>query len=255
MPIYWNLHNIFLDAIFTPYFGTLLKARRLKVPSVCSITLCSPENCDSSTCLNRQRHPWDIQCTEGLEKFEESPLLKVERTADGIGVFSTGAITKGSNIVEYCGELVPLEIFQHRVSNIYSGLADVYGMPVRNSIVIDATRMGNISRHISFSSNHNANMHVAYETFGLPRAIIYLTRDILPHEEIKLPLSVNGINIKVCEHINTWIFMYFIHYDFFMQPKFTNTTKDIQIQNLKKCSMLPFVLNDVVRVVNSSIII
>lgn len=103
-------------------------------------------------------------------------FIRVGRSRiEGTGVFAKRKIPKGTRIVEYIGERVP-------IGQVYRAVADgprVYGFALDETTAIDGTRNGNEARFVNHSCAPNCE---AYVFDG--RAYIYAMRDIVRGEEL-----------------------------------------------------------------------
>ena len=95
----------------------------------------------------------------------------------GKGVFAKRKIPKGTRIIEYLGERVPL-------TNLLTEIADgktapVYTFRLTDSTVIDGARNGNEARFINHSCEPNCEAYSFDE-----RMYIYAMRDIVRGEEL-----------------------------------------------------------------------
>lgn len=122
------------------------------------------------TCTNRE-----ITC--GIR-----PPVEVFNTIDkGYGLRVTSPVAKGTLIIEYIGEYIPVKL--HRAT--IDSEAPIYGMETGTGFVIDATRYGNHARFINHACFPNADVE-KWETNKSPRVIIRAKRMIHANEEITM---------------------------------------------------------------------
>ena len=95
----------------------------------------------------------------------------------GKGVFAKRKIPKGTRIIEYLGERVPLT---NMLTEIMEGKpASVYAFHFTDSTVIDGARNGNEARFINHSCEPNCAAYIFDE-----KLYIYAMRDIVRAEEL-----------------------------------------------------------------------
>lgn len=135
---------------------------------------CTPANCSlgDTDCGNRRFQNFQTRIT-----IRNSPNM-------GYGVYAVNALSKGSIVVEYLGETIPLNVYMGRRELAESqGKKLRYVMKVNESTFIDSEFMGNYSRYI----NHccQANMDIVKRTINNELHIFYVTnRDIKMMEEL-----------------------------------------------------------------------
>lgn len=95
----------------------------------------------------------------------------------GTGVFAKRAIPRGTRVIEYTGERVPVERLLVEASD--HSAAHVYSFRLSPSMVIDGSRGGNEARFI----NHHCDPNCETYTFG-DRVYVYAMREIARGEEL-----------------------------------------------------------------------
>ena len=141
---------------------------------------CAEGNCDVGT-----------MCTNRIIENRSRPTVEVFETDNrGYGLRTTTLVTRGTCIIEYIGEYVPMKIHKESITQD----TPVYGMETGTGFVIDATRYGNYSRFINHSCQPNAIAEKWYVN-KTPRVIIIAKRDLRPNEEITFDYGlVNASN-------------------------------------------------------------
>ena len=97
----------------------------------------------------------------------------------GRGVFALTAISKGTRIVEYKGELISDDEADRRYAHLHEHSPHTMLFSLENNLVIDATQRGNSGRWI----NHSCAPNCQVEEEGT-RIFIDARRDIRPGEEL-----------------------------------------------------------------------
>ncbi len=96
---------------------------------------------------------------------------------EGKGVFAKRKIPKGTRIIEYTGERVPVaRLFAESGGD---PRAHVYLFHLREDIAVDGARNGNDARFINHSCDPNCEAYIFDD-----RIWIYAMRDIPRHEEL-----------------------------------------------------------------------
>ena len=157
----------FIDDLLTdPYFSKAV----FECNSCC---ICSP------SCRNRV-----VQ--KGL-KFR----LRVSETAGkGFGVIAVENIAKGSYVIDYAGELLPMDEARKRIiakkedeSNYLLTVCENFGEKSVQTF-IDAAKFGNVSRFINHSCSPNLLLHPVRVETSIPRLALFAKHDILVGEEL-----------------------------------------------------------------------
>lgn len=108
---------------------------------------------------------------------QDRDFIRVDRSSiEGTGVFAKQQIPKGTRIVEYTGERVPMEQL-YRV--VEAGASRVYTLALDQTTAIDGTRNGNEARFFNHSCAPNCEAYVFDD-----RAYLYAMRDIASGEEL-----------------------------------------------------------------------
>jgi hypothetical protein len=106
-------------------------------------------------------------------------FIRVGRSQiEGVGVFARRRIPRGTRILEYAGDRVPMEDVQRIVD---AGGPRVYSFALSEAIAIDGTRNGNDARFVNHSCAPNCEAYVFDE-----RAYFYAMRDISRGEELTI---------------------------------------------------------------------
>lgn len=112
---------------------------------------------------------------------------------DGTGVFAKRIIPKGTRIIEYAGERVPLANLLVEMAE--GKPASVYTFRLTEGTVIDGARNGNDARFINHSCEPNCEAYAFDE-----RMYIYAMREIVRGEELsfdyQLTSAIKGTNKK-----------------------------------------------------------
>jgi len=135
----------------------------------CDKELCKfGENCGNQKIQRRQYAP-------GLERFMTQKK--------GWGVRARQAISGGTLILEYMGEMCSSSEFEKRMVTRYKGDTHHYCLAIDGKTVIDAQRAGSECRFVNHSCDPNCEME-KWNVNGLYRMAVFAKRDILPSEEI-----------------------------------------------------------------------
>lgn len=114
-------------------------------------------------------------------KTKEAPsrdFVRVGRSRiEGTGVFAKRKIARGTRIIEYTGERVPVSSFLVAAN---AGIApSIYAFRVTDSFIIDGAIHGNESRFINHACEPNCEAYVFDD-----KPYIYAMRDITRGEEL-----------------------------------------------------------------------
>lgn len=121
-----------------------------------------------------------------IEKAVDRDFVAVRRSRiQGTGVFAKRKIPKGTRIIEYLGERVPVVRFLVQSSG--SEPASVYAFRVNDSFIIDGAVNGNESRFINHSCEPNCEAYVFDD-----RPYIYAIRDITRGEELTFDYQLHS---------------------------------------------------------------
>lgn len=97
---------------------------------------------------------------------------RVGRSRAGLGLFANAAIKKGTDIVEYTGERIPVAVADARATKYLFEIDDAW--------TVDGSARSNVARYI----NHSCEPNAEAEIDGDNRIFIIATRDIQRGEEI-----------------------------------------------------------------------
>lgn len=111
----------------------------------------------------------------------------------GFGIKTNQGIEKGTFIIEYIGEVIHKATYEDRLATIYAKDKHTYDMELSPEIVIDAHRMGNLSRFVNHSCNPNCTIE-RWFVDGLPRLALFARRRIKKDEEITFDYNLTLLN-------------------------------------------------------------
>ena len=112
------------------------------------------------------------------EKAANRDFVRVGRSRiQGTGVFAKRKIAKGTRILEYLGERVPVSRFLVAISD--GKAPSIYAFRVNDSFIIDGAVNGNESRFINHACEPNCEAYVFDD-----KPYIYAMRDITRGEEL-----------------------------------------------------------------------
>ncbi|CAN5329345.1 SET domain-containing protein-lysine N-methyltransferase [soil metagenome] len=112
------------------------------------------------------------------EKAPSRDFVRVGRSRiEGTGVFAKRKIAKGTRIIEYIGERVPVSSFLVAASE--GNAPSIYAFRVNDSFIIDGAINGNESRFINHACDPNCEAYVFDD-----KPYIYAMRDITRGEEL-----------------------------------------------------------------------
>lgn len=192
----WNYRkirtNIYADAVRPNTAGIDHPTCNCKPDQGCSdnclnrmvYTECSPSSCPSrEKCRNQkiQRH----EVAPGVERFMT--------TDKGWGVRTKMAISKGTYILEYVGEVVTEREFKDRMGTIYLNDIHHYCLHLDGGLVIDGHRMGSDGRFVNHSCQPNCEMQ-KWSVNGLSRMALFAKRNIEPGEELSYDYNFSLFN-------------------------------------------------------------
>jgi len=128
-----------------------------------------------------QKNEWH----PGLERF-----LTQSR---GWGVRTLEAISEGSFILEYIGEVVSIFEFRHRMAERYKNDAHHYCLNLDSGHVIDGYRVANEGRFVNHSCEPNCEMQ-KWSVNGVYRVGLFALRDIEAKEELSYDYNFDSFN-------------------------------------------------------------
>lgn len=141
------------------------KASQLKLtsPDIVSCGCKSSTNCTTS-CFNRAMK---IECiaplcpngenckNQPIQQNSNMPTEVFQTNRKGRGVRSIGIIEKGIFIIEYVGEVITIAEYKERTKTLYKDDKHSYCIRLEKGFVIDARKMGNVSRFINHACSPN----------------------------------------------------------------------------------------------------
>ena len=111
-------------------------------------------------------------------KSQNRDFIRVGRSRiEGLGVFAKRKIPRGTRIIEYTGEHVPINALYHVIEE--GAPSHIYSFALDDSMAIDGARNGNDARFFNHSCRPNCE---PYNFDG--HVYIYAMRDILRGEEL-----------------------------------------------------------------------
>jgi len=145
---------------------------------------CHPSHCiNGEQCSNN-----DIQ----LKKF--APGLQRFMTKEkGWGVRAQNTLRENQYVLEYTGEVVDEDTFEHRMKTRYKKDTHHYCMALGGGLYIDAHRTGSECRFVNHSCEPNAIME-KWTVGGLSRMALFTTRKIRIGEEITYDYNFENYN-------------------------------------------------------------
>lgn len=112
------------------------------------------------------------------EKVQSRDFIRAGKSRiQGTGVFAKRKIPKGTRIIEYIGERVPVSQYLVEISE--GKPPSIYSFRVNDSFIIDGAINGNESRFINHSCEPNTEAYVFDD-----KPYIYAMRDIMRGEEL-----------------------------------------------------------------------
>lgn len=119
----------------------------------------------------------------GMREFIRVGKSRIE----GTGVFAKRKIPRGTRIIEYTGERVPIGAVYHEV--IDGEPSRVYAFALDATTAIDGTRNGNEARFFNHSCAPNCEAYIFDE-----RAYLYALRDIRRGEELTFDYQLGPVD-------------------------------------------------------------
>lgn len=164
--------------------ATLTRSERCD-PDPCS---CSPDDADpcgpTSNCEKREAWtecdpsvcPTGDKCQNQCIAKQKYASFSLKHVGDkGFGLIAETAICPGTMVIEYVGELITEEEYNHRVNS--KNTPNFYFMKYGKGLYIDAEKRGNMSRFINHSCNPNCQPRVI-EVKGFERIGLIATKNI-----------------------------------------------------------------------------
>jgi uncharacterized protein len=106
---------------------------------------------------------------------------------EGTGVFAKRAIPRGTRIIEYIGDRVPINALYHVIDE--GRPYHLYGFALNDTTAIDGAVNGNDARFFNHSCEPNCEPY----NFG-GQVYIYAMRDILPREELTFDYRLGPVD-------------------------------------------------------------
>lgn len=155
--------------------------------SKCTCRLLCDENCvnrsievecDPEICI------LNANCTNTVIQKSNVPLVERFETPDkGTGVRSIEAIEKGAYIMEYNGDVITQEQYDHRIKTTYKNLHHHYGMQLEGHLIIDGYTGTNLSKYLNHSCEPNCVIE-KWTVCGKSKMAIFANQQIAAQEEL-----------------------------------------------------------------------
>jgi uncharacterized protein len=113
-------------------------------------------------------------------RLDQSPI-------EGIGVFAKREIPRGTRVIEYTGDRVPIGEVYRPVET--GNPPHVYAFALNDTTAIDGARHGNEARFFNHGCSPNCEPYVFDD-----HVYIYAMRDILPGEELTFDYQLSPID-------------------------------------------------------------
>ena len=121
-------------------------------------------------------------------KSQNRDFIRVGRSRiDGLGVFAKRKIPRGTRIIEYTGEHVPVTALYHVIEE--GAPSHIYGFALDDGTAIDGARNGNDARFFNHSCRPNCE---PYNFDG--HVYIYAMREILRGEELTFDYKLGPVH-------------------------------------------------------------
>lgn len=183
-------------------FSKSVDRKKLMGSGVENICLCSPDDECRDSCINRRLFyecspetcPCKKKCTN--MRIQQKKFVQVEEFTTknkGNGVKIKEAVKRETLILEYVGEVTTRDEFIERSRTIYKDDLHQYGMSLETKYVVDAHRVGNISRIVNHSCEPNCNVQ-KWIVNGFPRLVLIANRDIESEEELSFDYNFTLID-------------------------------------------------------------
>lgn len=173
-------------------FSKSVDRNKLMGTGIENICLCSPGDECRDSCINRlmfyECSPGTCPCKEKCTnmRIQQQKFVQVEEFTTknkGNGVKIKETVKKETLILEYVGEVTTLDEYNERARTVYKNDLHQYGMSLERKYVVDAHRVGNISRIVNHSCEPNCNIQ-KWIVNGFPRLVLIANRDIESGEEL-----------------------------------------------------------------------
>lgn len=106
---------------------------------------------------------------------------------EGTGVFAKRKIPRGTRIIEYTGDRVPIDAVYHEVTE--GEPPRIYAFALNETTAINGTRNGNEARFFNHSCGPNCEAYVFDE-----RVYLYAMRDIRRGEELTFDYQLGPVD-------------------------------------------------------------
>jgi uncharacterized protein len=117
-------------------------------------------------------------------------FIRVDRSPiEGMGVFAKRKIPRGTRIIEYLGEHVPINALYHVIEA--GSPSRIYGFALNGTTAIDGARHGNEARFFNHSCDPNCE---PYNFDG--HVYIYAMREILDGEELTFDYRLGPVQTE-----------------------------------------------------------
>lgn len=172
-------------------------------PEKCSCEVTNDEPGCLDSCINRHMFvecehklcPCGRQCQN--RRFQKKMYAKHKvhyMGPKGFGLLAAEKISKGSFIIEYCGEVLNDAQTKERLKE-YSGASNFYLLTLTQSETIDATKKGALARFINHSCHPNAESQ-KWQVNGQMRMGLFAKRDIDKWQEISFDYQFQRFGVK-----------------------------------------------------------
>ena len=94
-------------------------------------------------------------------------LRRAPSPGKGQGLFTTEPLERGTFVLEYVGEVMPLDAFKERVETTYLGRTHYHCINLDGGLVVDGGLMGGEARFINHSCDPNC--HIEKVLLPLPQ--------------------------------------------------------------------------------------
>lgn len=191
LPYMLEKHLVFDDYMPIDINIHTTKSKKALFTDMNKCTCGAKDEC-SDSCLNRvlQQECIESECqpkskcqNRTIQKGLKAPIKAFETDKKGYGLLATNDIQQGTFIVEFVGEVIRKEQYRTRSQQVYQNSEHVYAMTLERNYVIDAHRMGNLSRFINHSCDPNSEIQ-KWTVDSLPRLCVVAIKDILAGEEV-----------------------------------------------------------------------
>jgi serine/threonine protein kinase len=156
------------------------------LPSVNNTLCCQDESCILFACQEECGPKCMAGNLCGNKRIRNRQWKKVQvfdaGSKKGRGLRTLEPIRKGDFIIEYVGKAVRKKDLESLFTDYYSERM-LYIMSLDGDIYIDARKTGGLARYLNHSCQPNCKLD-RWKVFGVSRAVVFATRDILAGEEL-----------------------------------------------------------------------